>query len=59
MRLAIEFQEIESLVFEAKTLYGALKIIECKFCSRKAVLAKGRYKTYMFCSHCDKVYKVK
>ncbi len=55
----MEFQERESSVVKAKTLYGSLKIRECKFCGGKAVLAKGRYKTYMFCCHCDKVYKVK
>jgi ssDNA-binding Zn-finger/Zn-ribbon topoisomerase 1 len=57
--LAIKIQERESSVVKAKTLYGSLTIGECKFCGGEAVLVKGRYKTYMFCSHCDKVYKVK
>ncbi len=57
--MAIKFQERESSVVKAKPMYGALEIRECIFCGGKAVLAKGRYKIYMFCSHCDKVYQVK
>ncbi|MFC2016269.1 hypothetical protein ACFLUF_00995 [Chloroflexota bacterium] len=51
-------RERESSVAKVKTLYGSLTIRECKFCGGEAMMAKGRYKTYMFCSHCDKVYKV-
>ena len=59
MRLAAKNEEKEPIGIKAITLYGSLTIGECKFCGGKAMLAKGRYKAYMFCGHCDKVYKVK
>ncbi len=57
--MATRMQKRESTVVKVTTLYGSLFIGVCKFCGGESVLAKGRYKTYMFCSYCDKVYKVK
>ena len=49
----------ESSIEKAKSSYGSLFIGKCRSCGGEAVVAKGRYKTYIICSHCDKVYKVK
>ena len=44
--------------FPAANSYGSLNIGVCRYCAGETIIAKGRYKAYMFCIHCDKVYKI-